>query len=433
MSVNRGEFGDAMPADLVDQSALICSVPDIQVRIFLASSVGYGPLDFLATCLDGIRTEQVCLMREAEYRRMAGRSGLHRIWLRFRMYVWYPAFLILKIFRAPEGGLFIVTSNTFYAPLIAALAGRARGMVVVQLLYDLFPDALEVAGKLSSNGWRFRLLGRITSATQRICNGTVYLGRCLQAHAEGRWGPAPVSACIDVGTNGEIFSRPVQWNGEKPLRIRYGGQFGYMHDGDTVVECVRKTVEGSEAKLPVSFHFFASGVMVERLRRELRPMGVDVEPPLAEEDWRRTIERFPVGLVSLSPGGALVCLPSKIYGMLAAGQAVIAVCPGWSDLARIVTDSRAGWVINNAESGAGGDCHCGNDVAGAHKPRCPGEVSREFRSLVEFLVRNPEEVRRRQSNARVAAEVHYGRKEIGDRWRAFLRRVIERWPASARR
>ena len=75
---------------------------------------------------------------------------------------------------------------------------------------------------------------------------------------------------------------------------------------------------------------------------------VKIRTAIDSEIWRKDIRNFHVGLVSLSPGGASVCLPSKTYSMMAGGLSIIGICPEWSDLANLIKEMDAGWVVNNS-------------------------------------------------------------------------------------
>ena len=89
------------------------------MKIYTCSSVGIDYFLFLGKTLRscGFDVEDVFLISEAEYRRRAKSKGLAKLVLRIRMYVVYPCLLFRKALKAKKNDMFIVTSNTFYAPL----------------------------------------------------------------------------------------------------------------------------------------------------------------------------------------------------------------------------------------------------------------------------------------------------------------------------
>jgi len=86
---------------------------------------------------------------------------------------------------------------------------------------------------------------------------------------------------------------------------------------------------------------------------------------------------------------------------MAAGLAIIAICPARSDLAALVRDTGAGWVVDNTA-------------------RSEAETGQAFAALARELVAKPELVREARRRARHAAETTYGHIEIGRRWSEFV-------------
>jgi hypothetical protein len=196
-----------------------------------------------------------------------------------------------------------------------------------------------------------------------------------------------------------------------------------MHDRTSVAAAVSAAAAECRPALNASFHFFISGVEYARLKQELTPLGIAVSPPIQSNNWRATFCEYPIGMVSLSPGGAAVCLPSKIYGIMAGGQAVLAICPIWSDLARIILENKAGWVINNSPYGSAEDLEGENYLQRVHAVREAQQIADEFVKLIEHLQNNPSEVAQKQKSSRAAALTRYGREPIAKQWRQLIERL----------
>lgn len=390
---------------------------------WICTNVDSPTIRFLAEALRSERGEAgvIALVGEAEYRRGLALGSLGRLRLRVRMYVTYPLMLALRVLRAPRGSNFVVTTNCFFAPLLASTVGRWRRISVTHLLFDLFPDGLEVGHKIPVNGFAARLLGLVPLLTQRRAAGVVYLGGALQRHVESRWGGNPRSSCIDVGTDETLFpAHPPSWEGGA-LSVRYGGQLGYFHDAEVVARCIRAAGTNPDLR-QVTFVFLASGAGARFLRATLSDLPVRIDLPV-EEGWREDLVRHPVGLVTLSPRGATVCLPSKTYGMLAGSQAVLALCPAWSDLARIVVEHDCGWVVENSPYKSFEEMEGPAYLQRIGEPRDPLAVERDFVSTLRHILANPAEVERKRRNARRAAEAAFGCGPIRALWKGFLKAV----------
>jgi hypothetical protein len=378
------------------------------VRIVVCSSVETDYIRYLADCVagagDNIRV--ISVIQEIEYRASLRKcSRAASWWLRFRMYIQYPVELLWRIASESRTTVWIVTSNTFYAPMLARMLGGGR--IVVHLLYDLYPDALEVARRWPARSLRSNVLGWVTRCNLRDTSATVFLGRELAAHAINRWGSPPFAQIIHVGADERSYKERSSGNG-LPLKFHYGGQLGYMHDAEGLAACVRAACS---VKSRVSFNFMISGARAGWFQEKVSDLApaVEVCSPLPSELWRERVREFDLGLVTLSEGGATVCLPSKTYSMMAAGLAIIALCPAWSDLAHLITSSESGWVIDNSGE------------------KSVEQQGRMFAELVKWLQQEEglTEMRRRQRNGQFAARTRFGHEQIRGEWSTLLRAVGE--------
>lgn len=377
--------------------------------IVLSSSVASDLVEGIGARI-GREVEVFTTISEAQYRRWSSGGWPDRLWLRTLGWVVHPVRIALRMLLAPRRTTFIVTTNPFFAPALAVWLGRWRGHRVIHHVFDLYPDALEAAGAIPLAGFRSRLISALTRSVQRHCAASVYLGYALQRHAEGRYGRPATSAVIDVAADESLFSTLIQMEA-RPLTLHYGGQLGTMHDADSLVEAVRRLQAEREAGL-VRFDFRVGGANAGRLLALDGEPGVRAGPVLPAAEWRHLAQGIQVGLVSVTPAGANVCLPSKTYAMLAAGLAVLAVAPRASDLARIVEETGAGWVIDNAQS----ECQ-------STEPAKSATVGDEIATLIRHMLQVPTDVCTRRQAAVHAANTRFGRATIAGKWRQFLAEI----------
>jgi len=93
-------------------------------------------------------------------------------------------------------------------------------------------------------------------------------------------------------------------------------------------------------------------------------------------------------------------MPSKTYSALAAGQAVVAICPTASDLADTIRKHDCGWVVT------------------------PGDVSGLSNSFRE-IVGHPTELLRRRQNAWRAGQQVYDQRAQAGVWNSALEAAVE--------
>lgn len=389
--------------------------------VYICTNVLVDYTLYLKKCLEyaGYNAEMVALMNEHQYRVASKSKGLKKIWLRFFMYVLYPLKLALKVLSSSPNAVFVVTSNTFYAPAIACCCSLFNKCKIVNLVYDLFPDALEVAGIIKSNSFLSILVGAISKFNRSASDCSVYLGEFLRKYSEIRWGRFGTVESIDISADVSQYLSNQEFDGGI-IRIHYGGQLGYMHDADSIIASVLSVIKDDSLCKKIDFSFRVSGAQAKRIELAFAGLPIQVLPPLPSQEWREEIRKYHIGLVTLSPGGATVCLPSKSYGMMAGGLPIIAVCPLWSDLAKMILLANAGWIVSNSPYESSDEL-----IESDYQSRCMqklpiSEIKRQFVILLKHIADNPKELLEKRTGALNAMNTIYGTQEIGMRWKSVI-------------
>jgi glycosyltransferase involved in cell wall biosynthesis len=84
---------------------------------------------------------------------------------------------------------------------------------------------------------------------------------------------------------------------------------------------------------------------LKTLAREMNLDNVEFAPPCPLPELSAGLAAGEIHLVSQRPGTQGLLVPSKIYGILAAGRAVLYIGPDDTEVARIVQDSGAGRCV----------------------------------------------------------------------------------------
>lgn len=329
---------------------------------------------------------------ESDYRGARGR--LARFAMRWRAYARYPWFLRRSLRAALKPDVAVVCTNTFYAPRIAE--GVAQWTPIVHWVFDLFPDVLVLGGNLRAGSVGAGLLDRLMRSTFDRAAVNVFLGEHLLAYAVSRFGPIPRSVVIPVGCDARPFAGnpPSERSMGNPVRMLYCGNLGRMHDIDTVLGAL-------SVGLPevISFDFRGNGTgfrLLENVVRE-RKLGhrVSIGGSMKDADWIDAMRRADVALVTMKPGAEGVVMPSKTYSALAAGQAVVAICPDASDLADTIRTHDCGWVVT------------------------PGDVN-QLNVVLTEIVSRPDELLRRRQNAWRAGQQVFDQRALAVAWNEVL-------------
>jgi hypothetical protein len=335
------------------------------------------------------------------------------------MYIFYPILLIYKAITSPNNSIFIVTSNTFFAPVLTKFFVSWRKTKVIHLLYDLYPDAIEIAGAIKQNGLFAKATGKITKANFKYCNSTVYLGEFLKSHAEARWCKPNNSNVIHISTDLSLYDNKfpeLDVNGK--IIIHYGGQLGHLHDASSIVKCIKFLFE-SDLKDEFEFNFYLSGAQAQFLEESLKGYPIKIIPAVNSSVWREDIKNYHIGLVTLLPGGATVCLPSKTYGMMAGGLAILAICPSWSDLGSLVVENNAGWVVNNAAYSSI-DFAASNYLQQIKELKPIEKMQEDFYTTLYSIVLNKSVLKEKRRNAFNCVRERYNASLLNSQWISCL-------------
>jgi len=333
---------------------------------------------------------------ELEYRGARGRLG--RLAMRWRSYAQYPWTLSRSLCRAAKPDVSVVCTNTFYAPRVAER--MSGGTPIIHWVFDLFPDVLVLGGNLRAGSPVARLLDRLTRSTFDQASINVFLGEQLLAHAVARFGPIPRSVVIPIGCDARPFAGtpPVGRTVGESVRVLYCGNLGRMHDVDTLVGAF-----GSGLPEVLEFNFRGNGAGFRLLENVVSKLNlgrqIAIGGSLKEADWIEAMCDADVALVTMKPGAEGVVMPSKTYSALAAGQAVVAICPDASDLADTIRKYDCGWVV------------------------IPGDVSRLNKVLAE-IVGQPDELMRRRQNAWRAGQQVFDQRALAGAWAAVLEAAV---------
>jgi glycosyltransferase involved in cell wall biosynthesis len=234
--------------------------------------------------------------------------------------------------------IIIATTNPFLLP--AAVALRRPRARLVTLVYDLYPESLEV--RLSLPRPIKALIAAITAFGLRRSSAVVFLGERTRDYVVDRYSLACPTAVIPPGCG--AIPRPdrappklagLARDLEGKVVISYIGNMGSMHDAATLAEAIRRTLPACADHCAVVIS--ARGDRAGELMGPIADLpGVTVLEPLDADEWAWVTHRTDIALASLDAAAGLVSLPSKVFASLAGGAAILAVAPEQSDLADLV-------------------------------------------------------------------------------------------------
>jgi len=243
----------------------------------------------------------------------------------------YATFYLSAFFaiRRHRDAIIIAMTDPPLVSVVAALASRN----VVNWIQDLFPEVAQALG-IRVPGF----LRRIRDWSLRRARANVVLGELMAERV--------VKAVVIHNWSGAAgFSPPNLAGGLKPAApqflVGYSGNLGRAHDVDTILGAVRMLPD-------VRFVFTGGGAKLDAVKNA-GANNIEIRPYAPREQLSESLSSVDVHLVSLLPRLEGLIVPSKFYGVLAAGRPVIFIGARDGELARIIEEHRCGMVVENSE------------------------------------------------------------------------------------
>ncbi len=308
------------------------------------------------------RHEGVDILRTRETR-FARRSFLGR----FTNYVSYFLSAFWASFRIRRPDVVVGLTDPPIIGLVAWAAARRTGARFVFLCQDIFPEVANLLEDFKSERVNW-ILERVNRFLVRRADRVIALGETMKKRlVEGKGAPPEKVAVIHNWADGALLSPGPKDN---PFSREHGLQdrFVVLHAGNIGLsqnlDCVLEVASELEA---VTFLFIGDGVRRKPLEDEAARRGlgnVRFLPYQRRERMRETYATGDVFLVSLKRGLAGYIVPSKLYGILAAGRPFVAAVEEDSEVAAITGEFECGIVV--APGDVGGMTH---EISRLHRDR----------------------------------------------------------------
>jgi glycosyltransferase involved in cell wall biosynthesis len=294
--------------------------------------------------------------------------SVHRVWTsrfgRARLpgraldYLTFYVFAATRLLRLLRRGDIVVAKTD--PPLVsvpAALVARLRGARLVNWLQDLFPETAErlglrfAAGPVGAcmRGWR--------NLSLRAAQVNVAVGERMRAVVEG-FAPGSTEVIHNWADGSSI--RPIaqgsnrlraQWGLEGKFVVGYSGNMGRAHEFGTIIDAAER-LRGEPG---IVFLFIGDGSQRGALERKVRARSLTsvlFQPYQARTALAESLSVADLHLVSLRPELEGLIVPSKFYGIAAAGRPVIFVGDHDGEIARLIAAHGCGLTVRVGDGDA---------------------------------------------------------------------------------
>ncbi|MDX6692464.1 MAG: colanic acid biosynthesis glycosyl transferase WcaI [Blastocatellia bacterium] len=264
-----------------------------------------------------------------------------------------------KLLRVERHDILLALTQPPLIGLIGLLIGRLRGMRVVALVQDVYPDVAVAVGALKERSLGARFFDFLNRRALRGMDRIIVLGECMRDRIIAKVGAERASR-IDIIHNwadGQLI-KPLANAAANPFRLRhnlerqfvvlFSGNFGLVNEFQTALEAARLLRERKD----ITFLFVGDGVRADEIKEHARRHQLEnirMLPYQPRADLCFSLTAGDAHLTTLAEGLAGLSVPSKTYAILAAGRPVLFVGDVRSAVAKLVAENDCGAVVASGQ------------------------------------------------------------------------------------
>ena len=307
---------------------------------------------------------------------------------RLSNYATYLASSMAGALRATRPDVVLTMTDPPVVAAAAMAASRLRGVPYVYVSQDVFPEVGVVLGRLSNRAI-VRSLGALNRSLRWHATRVVAIGRDMEQRLVELGTPRARLRVIPNWADGNqvrpsdgrtAFRSAQGWHDR--FVVMQSGNVGLSQSLETFVDAAALLRDGSDALFVVIGEGVAKSALERRVARE-RLTNVVFLPYQEKRDLSESLGAADLHYVGLRRGLAGYIVPSKVYGIMAAGRPFIAATEDRAEPAIIAREHGCGLVAPPDDAAGLAEAI----VAAREQPL--GEMGRRGRAAFERLYDRP--------------------------------------------
>lgn len=238
-----------------------------------------------------------------------------------------------------------------FAGFISYLIRKLRGIPYIITLQDLHPD-IEIITNLLPKNIFVKLWIRLNNIMFRNAEHVVVLGNKIREYLIHHYGLPPEKVVVipNFSDDDNIHPQPrmnkfiMDKEFKNKFIIVHSGNMGLNQELPVIIEA-GKLLKGNKELV---FVMIGDGAMKAALVTMVEQYGLDnvyFLPYQKKEELSYSLSAADIHIVTLQQGLSNFIVPSKTYGIMAAGKPIIACIDADSDVAGMVREAQCGIVI----------------------------------------------------------------------------------------
>ena len=288
---------------------------------------------------------------------------IHRVWTSrfgrgslpgraFDYLTFYFSTLFALLSTVSRGDTVVAKTDPPLLSLVAAPVAWLKGARLVNWLQDVFPEIAGAVGLGWARGWGGRLLARLRDGTLRSASVNVVPGSSVRQYLTSRGIAEEKVRVIANWADGDLVHpvRPEdsrlrrEWGFDGKFVVGYSGNMGRVHEFETILGAA-ESLKGDDN---IVFLFIGDGAQKNWLENEVIQrslVNVRFLPYQPIDQLAASLSVPDVHLVSLCPEVEGLVVPSKFYGIAAAGRPTLFVGDQDGEIAHLIREVQCGIAI----------------------------------------------------------------------------------------
>jgi glycosyltransferase involved in cell wall biosynthesis len=256
-----------------------------------------------------------------------------------------------------ESDVLLLTTAPPFLSIVGYLTNLCFGTPYVCLVYDLYPDVATELGVIAPEHPIAKLWDKVNGLVWQKAQGIVVLSSTMKERIVAKHPQidSKISVIHNWANANWIKPLPKQENWfareygiTKKFTVLYSGNLGRCHDLDTIVGAINLLKDE-----PIKFVFIGAGAKQEICSKTVVNLGLNnccFLPYQDRENLPYSLTACDLAFVSIAPGMEGIVAPSKLYGIMAAGRAIAAICEPQSYLRQLITKAGCGACFEHNDS-----------------------------------------------------------------------------------
>jgi glycosyltransferase involved in cell wall biosynthesis len=258
---------------------------------------------------------------------------------------------------ASRGEVLLLTTEPPYLLILGFLAHLCFGTPYVCLLYDVYPDVAVELKVVPPHHWLVGFWDWLNRLIWKNASKVIVLSATMKERI--------IDKCPEIEDKIAVIHSWADPNSIKPMNkqdnwfahqfnlvekftVLYSGNMGRCHDMDTILAAAEQLQNE-----PIQFVFIGNGAKRQACIEKAQSLKLEncqFLPYQKKSFLPYSLTACDLSLVSVSPGMEGLVAPSKLYGILAAGRPVAAICGANSYLRQLVAEANCGEAFDNGDA-----------------------------------------------------------------------------------